>query len=131
MRKQMLGTITALLAIVLMAQAQTPGAEASRAALEKVSVARVATGVEIEMTTRGAVTPKVETLSSPARLVVDLPNTVLATSVNRIAVGKTGVTGVRVGRDASSTTRVVVDMDRLCKYELVPGPGDKLTLKIQ
>jgi type IV pilus assembly protein PilQ len=131
MRKQMLGTITALLAVVLMAQAQTPGAEASRAALEKVSVARVATGVEIEMTTRGAVTPKVETLSSPARLVVDLPNTVLATSVNRIAVGKTGVTGVRVGRDATSTTRVVVDMDRLCKYELVPGPGDKLTLKIQ
>jgi len=131
MRKQMLGTITALLAVVLMAQAQTPGAEASRAALEKVSVAHVATGVEIEMTTRGAVTPKVETLSSPARLVVDLPNTVLATSVNRIPVGKTGVTGVRVGRDASSTTRVVVDMDRLCKYELVPGPGDKLTLKIQ
>ena len=131
MRKQMLGTITALLAIVLMAQAQTPGAEASRAALEKVSVARVATGVEIEMTTRGAVTPKVETMSSPARLVVDLPNTVLATSVNRIPVGNNGVTGVRVGRDASSTTRVVVDMDRLCKYELVPGPGDKLTLKIQ
>jgi len=131
MRKQMLGTITALLAIVLMAQAQTPGAEASRAALEKVNVASVATGVEIEMTTRGAVTPKVETMSSPARLVVDLPNTVLATSVNRIPVGNNGVTGVRVGRDASSTTRVVVDMDRLCKYELVPGPGDKLTLKIQ
>ena len=102
MRKQMLGTITALLAVVLMAQAQTPGAEASRAALEKVSVARVATGVEIEMTTRGAVTPKVETLSSPARLVVDLPNTVLATSVNRIAVGKTGVTGVRAPRHESS-----------------------------
>jgi type IV pilus assembly protein PilQ len=127
----MLGTITALLAIVLMAQAQTPGANASRAALEKVSVAQTGTGIAVEMTTRGAVTPKVETLSSPSRLVVDLPNTVLATSINRIPVSNDGVTGVRVGTDASATTRVVVDMTRSCKYELVPGPGDKLTLKIQ
>src|SRR5215472_7966826 len=130
MRKQMLGTITALLAMVVMAQAQTPGAEVSRAALEKVSVARAATGIQVEMTTKGAVTPKLETLSSPARLVVDLPNTVLATSVKRIAVGNSGVAGVRVGTDASATTRVVVDLERQCKYELVPGPGDKLTLKI-
>jgi type IV pilus assembly protein PilQ len=127
----MLGTITALLAIVLMAQAQTPGADASRAALEKVSVAQTGTSIQVEMTTRGAVTPKVETLSSPSRLVVDLPNTVLATSVKRIPVSNDGVTGVRVGTDASATTRVVVDMTRLCKYELVPGPGDKLTLKIE
>jgi len=131
MRKQMLGTITALLAIVLMAQAQTPGAETSRAALEKVSVARLTTGVQVEMTTKGAVEPKVEALSSPARLVVDLPNTVLATSVNRIAVGNSGVRGVRVGRDANSTTRVVVDLEHQCKYELVPGPHQKLTLKIE
>jgi type IV pilus assembly protein PilQ len=127
----MLGTITALLAIVLMAQAQTPGADASGAALERVSVAQTATGIQVEMTTRGAVTPKVETLSSPSRLVVDLPNTLLATSVKRIPVSNDGVTGVRVGTDASATTRVVVDMARLCKYELVPGPGDKLTLKIE
>jgi type IV pilus assembly protein PilQ len=127
----MLGTITALLAIVLMAQAQTPGADASGAALERVSVAQTATGIQVEMTTRGAVTPKVETLSSPSRLVVDLPNTLLATSVKRIPVSNDGVTAVRVGTDASATTRVVVDMARLCKYELVPGPGDKLTLKIE
>lgn len=131
MRKQMLGSIAALLAMVLVAQAQTPGAEASRAALEKVSVARAATGIEVEMTTRGAVTPKVETLSSPARLVVDLPNTVLARSMSRILVGNDGVTGVRVGTDANATTRVVVDLERQAKYELVPGPGQKLTLKIQ
>jgi type IV pilus assembly protein PilQ len=131
MRKQMLATTTALLAIVLMAQAQTPDAEASRAALEKVTVARADAGVQVEMTTRGAVTPKVETLSSPARLVVDLPNTVLATAKNRIPVGNGRVLGVRIGTDASATTRVVVDLERPAKYELVPGPGQKLTLKIE
>ncbi len=50
--------------------------------------------------------------------------------MNRIHVGNNGVNGVRIGTDARATTRVVVDLDQLCKYELVPGPGDKLTLKL-
>jgi type IV pilus assembly protein PilQ len=130
MRKQMLGIMSALMAIVLMAQAQTPGAELSRAALEKVSVSRLATGVEIEMSTRGAVTPTTETLSSPARLVVDLPNTVLATSVSHIPVRDGAVTGVRVGTDANATTRVVVDLTKPCKYDFEPVPGGKFLLKL-
>jgi type IV pilus assembly protein PilQ len=131
MRKQMLGTIAALLAIVLVAGAQTPGTETARAALEKVSVVRGENGVRVEMTTKGTITPKVETLSSPARIVVDLPNTVSSASVSRIQVGNSGVQGVRVGTDASATTRVVVDLERPCKFELVPGPADKLTLKLE
>jgi type IV pilus assembly protein PilQ len=126
----MLGTIAALLAIVLVAGAQTPGTETARAALEKVSVVRGENGVRVEMTTKGAITPKVETLSSPARIVVDLPNTVSSASVSRIQVGNSGVQGVRVGTDASATTRVVVDLERPCKFELVTGPADKLTLKL-
>jgi len=126
----MLGTIAALLAIVLVAGAQTPGTETARAALEKVSVVRGETGVRVEMTTKGAITPKVETLSSPARIVVDLPNTLSSASVSRIQVGNSGVQGVRVGTDANATTRVVVDLERPCKFELVPGPADKLTLKL-
>jgi len=128
MRKQMLATTTTLLVIVVMAAAQTPGA--ARAALEKVSVVRGDTGVLVEMRTKGAISPRVETLSSPARLVVDLPNTVSGTPVKRIAVGADGVAAVRIGTDGSATTRVVVDLDELCKYELVPGPGDTLTLKL-
>jgi type IV pilus assembly protein PilQ len=127
----MLGTISALLTIVLVAGAQTPGTEAAtHAALQKVTVVRGETGVSIELTAKGAITPRVETLSSPSRLVVDLPNTALATSVTRIHVGNNGVTGVRIGTDASATTRVVVDLERPLKYELVPGPGEKLTLKL-
>jgi type IV pilus assembly protein PilQ len=132
MRKQLLTTTWALLAVVVMANAQTPGTEAaSHAALQKISVTRGDGGISIEMTAKGAVTPTVETLSSPARIVVDLPNTLMATSQNRIHVGSDGVSGVRVGTDASKTTRVVVDLDRLCKYELVPGHGEKLTLKLE
>src|SRR4051812_25473940 len=132
MRKQLLATTWALLAVVVMAGAQTPGTEAaSHAALQKISVTRGNGAISIELTAKGAVSPTVETLSSPARIVVDLPNTVMATSQSRIHVGSDGVSGVRVGTDASKTTRVVVDLDRLCKYELVPGPGEKLTLKLE
>jgi type IV pilus assembly protein PilQ len=130
MRKHMLGTIAALLAIVLMAGAQTPGSEATRAALEKVTVTRGEGVINVEMTTRGAVTPKVETLSSPDRLVVDLPNTLLASATGHITVGSNGVKGVRMGTDTNAMTRVVVDLDRPSKFELVPGPGQKLTLKL-
>src|SRR5512140_3571862 len=115
MRKHMLGTIAALLAIVLVAGAQTPGS-GTRATLEKVTVTLDKGVVNIEMTTQGAVAPKVETLSSPDRLVVDLPNTLLASSTGRIAVGSDGVKGVRMGTDASAMTRVVVDLDRPSKY---------------
>jgi type IV pilus assembly protein PilQ len=131
MPKQLLGTISTLLAIVLAAGAQTPGtAVTEHAALQKVSVVRAADGVSIEMTARGAVAPRVETLTSPARVVVDLPSTLLATPVNRIHVGNNGVNDVRVGTDANATTRVVVDLERPCKYELVPGGNGKLTLKL-
>ena len=101
MRKQTLGTIIALLAIVLAAGAQTPGTEptVTRAALQKVAVVPGDSGISIEMTAKGAVTPKVETLSSPARIVVDLPNTAVATSMNRIHVGNNGVNSVRIGTD--------------------------------
>lgn len=129
MRKQILGTLTALVAIVLMAGAQTLQTANARAALEKVSVVRGDTGMRVEMTTKGSITPKVEMLASPARIVVDLPNTVSA-AATRIHVGTSGVDGVRVGTDASATTRVVVDLARACKYELVPGAAGKLTLKL-
>jgi len=131
MRKQLLGTILALLVIVLVAGAQTPGTETvAHAALQKVAVVQGEGGISIEMTATGTVTPKVETLSSPARIVVALPNTAMATSLNRIHVGNSGVTSVRIGTDASATTRVVVDLERMCKYELVPGTGEKLILKL-
>src|SRR5262249_20232964 len=118
--------------IVLVAGAQTPDTEpiVTRAALQKVAVVPADGGVSVEMTAKGAVTPKVETLSSPARIVVDLPNTAVTTATKRIQLGKNGVTGGRIGTDASATTRVVVDLNSMCKYELVPSSGEKITLKL-
>src|SRR5271163_3428697 len=74
--------------------ATIPGAKPATAAassqnntLEKVNVVRTGDDVQIEISSREAVTPKVSKLSSPARLVVELPTTVMATAQSKIPVG--------------------------------------------
>ena len=63
---------------------------------------------------------------------VDLPATVMATGQSRIAVGAAGVKDVRIGMNGQTppTTRIVVDLDQACAYELTPGPAGKLVLTL-
>ena len=128
MRKQQV-TVTmlvALLILVVAAAAQTPSQ------LERVNVVRGTDDIRVEMSSSGTLTPKLSTLDSPARLVVDLPETVMATGQRRIAVGAGGVKGVRIGMDGQThpTTRIVVDLDKACAYELTPGAAGKLVLTL-
>ena len=135
MRKQLLGLILPLLAFVLIAAAaDMPGkGPAATSALQRVEVARGPDGLLVEFTAKGAVAPKVETLDSPARIVINLPNTVMATAQSHINVGNNGVKGVRVGMDGQvpPTTRVVVDLAVARPHELVAGKDGHYTLKIQ
>jgi len=135
MRKQLLGVFLPLLVMVLLAAAETQntGTEAvGHAALQKVSVLRSADAISVEITARGAVAPKLETLTSPQRVVINLPNTVMATAQSHIGLEDAAVKGIRIGMDGHTppTTRVVVDLTEACRYELVPGSGDKLVLKL-
>ncbi len=114
------------LALTVAAVAQTPNQ------LDRVNVVRSTDDIRVEMSSHGTLTPKLSTLDSPARVVVDLPETVMATGQTRIAVGAAGVKGVRIGMDgqAHPTTRIVVDLDKACAYELTPGPAGKLVLTL-
>jgi type IV pilus assembly protein PilQ len=115
-----------LLLLVVAAAAQTPSQ------LDRVNVVRSTDDIRVEMSSHGTLTPKLSTLDSPARVVVDLPETVMATGQTRIAVGAAGVKGVRIGMDGQThpTTRIVVDLDQACAYELTPGPAGKLVLTL-
>jgi cytochrome c2 len=130
MREQFLGTISALLAIVTLAGARTPAAVRATA-LETVGVSRASGSViKIEIRTKDATVPLVTTLPHPARIVVDLPN-VLADHFEPIPIQMNGVKRVRIGTDfTAKTTRVVVDLVTLCRYELVAGSGHRLILKL-
>jgi type IV pilus assembly protein PilQ len=131
MRKQLLGVFLPLLALVLIAAAETQST-GTEAALQKVNVVRGSDGIQLEIIARGAVTPKLSTLDSPARLVLDLPNTAMTSSQSHINVGSDGVKGVRLGTNGLNppTARVVVDLDKACRYDLVPGSDNKLVLKL-
>jgi Tfp pilus assembly protein PilP len=114
------------------AKPAVPPTSSQNNALERVNVVRNGDDVQIEISSREAVTPKVSKLSSPARLVVELPATVMATPQNKIPVGSAGVKGVRIGMDGKTppTTSVVVDLEQACSYDMAQGAGNKLVLTL-
>ena len=132
MRKQLLVFLPLLvLATMAAAETQSTGSEApKRSALIKVQAVPSNDGLNLELTTRGDVSPKVSELDSPARIVLDMPNTFASTAKN-IIVDSDGVKRIRVGMDGqnSPTTRVVIDLTKLCQYELT-GTGNNLVLKL-
>jgi type IV pilus assembly protein PilQ len=136
MRKQLLGVVLPLLIMGMIAAAaetQNTGTDATtHAALQRLNVVRGEDGISLEITARGAVTPKLSTLSSPARVVIDLPNTVALTDQRHVEVESDGVKDVRVGMNGQTppSTRVVVDLERACKFELVPGGDNKIVVKL-
>ncbi len=133
MRKQLLTMFVPMLLMAVVAgAAQTPASQpaSQRSELERVNVVRGTDDIRVEISSRGVVTPKLSVLNSPARVIVDLPETVMASGQSQIAVGAAGVKGVRIGMDGRTppTTRVVVDLDKA--YELTPGPEGKLVLTL-
>src|SRR5216684_4514946 len=139
MRKQLLGLFVTLLAFVLIAAAaDITGkgvAKETTAALQRLEVTHSQDGLRVEFKAKGALAPRVTTLDSPARIVVDFPNTVMATAQSRISVGSDGVKDVRVGMDGQvrPSTRVVVDLDLTGgsrQHELVAGPDGSFVLQI-
>ena len=119
------------------AQASTPKPAVAAASgqhnqLQKVNVVQTSDSIQVEISSSEAVTPRVSKLNSPARVVVELPETVVASSQNKIPVGSAGVKGVRIGMDGKTppTTSIVIDLEKALTYELTPGPADKLVLTL-
>jgi len=137
MRKQQLSMFVTLLVFTVAAvaaAAQTPAAQPAgqRSELERVNVVRGTDDIRVEISSRGVVTPKLSALDSPARVIVDLPETVMAAGRTHIPVGSAAVKDVRIGTDGQTppTTRIVVDLNQACAYELTPGAAGKLVLTL-
>src|ERR1700674_1263826 len=141
LRKQLLGLFVTLLAFVLIAAAAdiTGKGVTASAGLQRLEVTHSQDGLRVEVKATGKSTPKGTTLDSPARIVVDFPNTVMATAQSRISVGRDGVKDVRVGMDGQvpPSTRVVVDLDLAGgalassrQHELVAGANGSFVLNI-
>jgi Tfp pilus assembly protein PilP len=100
--------------------------------LQKVNVMQGADGVQIEIVSNNPVTPKVSKLSSPARVLVELPETISAASQNHIPVSSGGVKDVRIGTNDKTppTTSVVVDLEKAAAFEVTPESSGKFILTL-
>ena len=107
-------------------------ASAKHNQLQRVNVAQAADGVRVEIVSTSTVTPMISKLDSPARVLIELPETVVGSVQNHIAFGNAGVKGVRIGMDGKTppTTSVVVDLEKAAAYELTPGADGKLVLTL-
>jgi type IV pilus assembly protein PilQ len=135
MPKQMLSVFLAWMLLGLAASAaETPASQpaSQRNELQRVNVVRGGDEIRVEINTRGSVTPKLSTADSPARLLVDLPGTVMATGQSHITIGGADVKDVRIGMDGLKppTTRVVIDLEHACRYELTPAADGKFVLTL-
>jgi type IV pilus assembly protein PilQ len=134
MRKQLLNIFMPLLLLSMVAAASaqdTSTAALKPATLVKVNVVSGADGVNLELITRGAVSPKLSDLASPARLVVDLPGTFAG--ARSIAVNDNGIQRIRIGMDRQATpmARVVVDLDKACQYRIASNSGNKIVIALR
>ena len=110
------------------AKSQTASSQNNQ--LQHVNVVPGGNDIQIEISSSEAVTPRITKLSSPARVLVELPETVVATAQNKIPVGSGGVKGVRIGMDGKNppTTSVVVDLEKTLTYDVSSGPAGKFAL---
>ena len=102
------------------------------ALVSKVVVRKQAQGVTINIEASGALHYEAKTYSSPTRLVVDLPESVLRARQRRFAVDGKEVVGVRLAQFKAQppVTRLVVDLVALVPYDITPtAAGLTVTLK--
>jgi len=134
MRKQLLSVFLTLLLGLTASAADGPSVPATgqRNELQRVNVVRGADEIKVEISARGTVTPKLSTADSPSRLIVDFPGTLMGAGQSHIAVGSADVKGVRIAMDGKNppTTRIVVDLEHSCRYEMNPAADGKFVLTL-
>jgi type IV pilus assembly protein PilQ len=88
--------------------------------IRNIGVVREKDGIAVEISANGPLAPKITKLSSPDRLVVDLPNAVSPRKTQHVAVNSAEIKDIRMARYQTEppVTRVVVDLAAERDFEL-------------
>jgi hypothetical protein len=98
--------------------------------VQKISVSQQGS-FQLQVQTSGPVTPQAQVITSPERLVVDVPDAVPGARLHGLVVSRSHVKDVRVGLFASAppVTRIVLDLNSPLKYRISPmSSGFAVTL---
>lgn len=92
------------------AAAQSDGVASPRTEIRSVAVAAGDNGPVLEIVATRPITPQLQTVQDPLRLVIDLPNSALLTARKRIPFRNQQIKGIRLSQYQERTARVVVDL---------------------
>jgi type IV pilus assembly protein PilQ len=119
------------------AKADAPAAAPKPAAgkiatVNDIAVVRGTSGLEVQISATAPIAPKAMKLVAPDRVVLDLPNAVLAGKARTINVNDGDLKSVRMARFQlhPPVTRVVVDLASRHDFDIL-ATGNKLTLKLK
>ncbi len=112
-------------------KAATTTASGAPVRVNHLAVVRGRDGAQVEIAASAPLTPKVMKLTAPDRVVLDLPNTIPA-STRPIVVNGADIKAVRIARHELEPpmTRIVVDLAAVRDYEIVPA-GRILVVKLR
>ena len=111
-------------------QAQTPAGP--RAEVRNVTVGSDDSGPVLEISATQPITPQIQTVENPLRLVIDLPNANLLTAKRRIPFRNPQIKGIRLDQYQKNPaiTRVVVDLNGPVHYTW-DALGTRLRIRIR
>ena len=124
--------VTALATLMVASEPAEAQSRTKTAELHSVHVTPGEFGPVLDVFATGSLTPKIQTVENPLRLVIDLPGSTLGSARTRIAYRNEQIKGIRVSQYQSSpaVTRIVVDLAAPVLYRW-DAAGDHLHIRIR
>jgi hypothetical protein len=119
--------------VVALAAAQTHGSKSRHTSeVQSVRIVPDANGPVLEIVATSPLTPKLETVEGPLRLVIDLPDSTLGTTRRKIPFRNQQIKSIRMDQYQSSpaVTRIVVDLAAPVKYTW-DAMGNRLQIRMR
>ena len=114
--------ISAICTVLFSSNVQRVQARQQAATIRQIAVTGDDRGVGVEITANRPVTPRMQTVTDPDRLIVDLPEARPDAALQKVAINRGKLRNVRVGLLSANppVTRVVMDLAAPTDYRVSP-----------